>query len=317
LSYSLGVLMDPPKTINPAKDSTLAIMNAAQNRGWEISIFTQKDLYLENGTLWISNDLVNLREKKSEWYSISDSRISSSMEFDAILMRKDPPFNMDYIYSTYLLEFAEKLGTPVLNRPRSIRDCNEKLFALEFPNCCPPHIVSSNQKHLRSFYEKHQDVVFKPLDGMGGQSIFRAKPQEHNLSVILENLTEDGRVQIIGQEFIPEIAKGDTRIILINGTPIPYGLARVPSSGETRGNLAAGGKGVGRDLTERDFFICNELGDALREKGLFFVGIDVIGDFLTEINVTCPTCIIELNEWFSIDIGSDYMKFIEKEILAD
>ena len=316
MGYKLGVLLDPPDTINPLKDTSLAIMIAAQKRDWEVSFFSLQDLLIDNGDLSISSLRVELHENAANWHTVLETRKSSSKYFDAILIRRDPPFDMNYVYSTYLLEIAERQGTPVLNRPGSIRDCNEKLFAMEFANCCPPHIVSSNKDSLRSFYEDHNDVIFKPLDGMGGQSIFRAKPKEHNLSVILENLTQNGQIQTMGQKYIPEIVRGDTRIIMLNGEPIPFGLARVPAKGETRGNLAAGGTGEGRELNERDLFICKEIGETLRSKGLYFVGIDVIGDYLTEINVTCPTCVVELNKIFDLDIGNDYIAFIEEYVLT-
>ena len=206
---------------------------------------------------------------------------------------------------------AERAGTLVLNKPASIRDCNEKLFALQFPECCPEHVVSRDEQTLREFHQTHGDVIFKPLDGMGGTSIFRIKPDDPNLSVIIETLTKNGQEQIMAQQFIPEIKQGDTRILLINGEPVPYGLARIPAKGETRGNLAAGGQGVARPLNDRDRFICEQVGPALKEKGLYFVGIDVIGDYLTEINVTCPTCIREIDQAYDLDIAGDYMNFIE------
>ncbi|MEC8299336.1 MAG: glutathione synthase [Pseudomonadota bacterium] len=316
MGYKLGVLLDLPENINPRKDTSLAIMIAAQKRDWEVSFFSLQDLQIDNGDLLISSSRVELHENDPNWHTILERKKSLSTYFDAILIRKDPPFDMNYVYSTYLLEIAERQGTPVLNRPSSIRDCNEKLFALEFANCCPPHIVSASKESLQAFYEENNDVIFKPLDGMGGQSIFRAKPKEHNLSVILENLTQNGQIQTMGQRFIPEIARGDTRIIMLNGEAIPFGLARIPAKGETRGNLAAGGTGKGRELSERDLFICSEIGETLRSKGLYFVGIDVIGDYLTEINVTCPTCVVELNKIFDLDIGNDYIAFIEDTILT-
>ena len=315
MSYSIGVLMDPIESISPKKDSTLAMMLAARKMGWSVSVFTQRDLFIEDGEVQISSHQVELFDDLDTWYQTLTSRTAPASEFDAILMRKDPPFDMEYVYSTYLLEIIEDSGTPVLNRPGSIRDCNEKLFALRFPQCCPPHLVSRNPDQLRAFHARHQDVIYKPLDGMGGTSIFRAKQGEHNLAVIIETLTQHGQVQTMVQRYIPEIADGDTRILLINGEPVPYGLARVPVKGETRGNLAAGGSAVGRELTERDHFICAEVGPVLKEKGLYFVGIDVIGDYLTEINVTCPTCIRELDAAFGLDIAGDYMRFIESEIL--
>ncbi|MBT4160680.1 MAG: glutathione synthase [Gammaproteobacteria bacterium] len=314
MTYHIGVLMDPIASINPKKDSTLAMMLAAQERGWLVSVFTQSDLLIEDGAVSIRRQVVNLMDDTRQWFEIVQEEEVPAEEFDAILMRKDPPFDMEYIYATYLLEIIEDSGTPVLNRPGSIRDCNEKLFALRFPQCSPPHIVSRDQANLRSFHQKHGDVIYKPLDGMGGDSIFRATEGEHNLSVIIETLTNHGQTQTMAQKYIPEIVNGDTRILMINGEPVPYGLARVPLAGETRGNLAAGGSGVGRELNERDRFICDQVSPVLKEKGLYFVGIDVIGDYLTEINVTCPTCIRELNAEFGIDIGGDYMQFIENEI---
>lgn len=317
MTKHIGVLMDPIESINPKKDSTLAMMLAARKRGWQVSVFTLADLVLENNEAVISSREVELFDDTGRWFQvITENRAHSADAFDAILMRKDPPFDMEYIYATYLLEFIEKSGTPVLNRPGSIRDCNEKLFALQFPQCCPPHIVSRDKATLRNFHTQHEDVIYKPLDGMGGASIFRARGGEHNLSVIIETLTNHGQQRIMAQRYIPEIVNGDTRILLINGEPVPYGLARVPLAGETRGNLAAGGSGVGRELTDRDRFICEQVGPVLKEKGLFFVGIDVIGDYLTEINVTCPTCIRELDAIYSLDIAGDFMTFIEKEILA-
>lgn len=315
LSYSIGVLMDPIESINPKKDSTLAMMLAAQKMGWTVSVFTQADLAIEDGTVVIKQREIELFDDLNTWFRDIRATSGPASEFDAILMRKDPPFDMEYIYATYLLEIVEDFGTPVLNRPGSIRDCNEKLFALRFPQCCPPHMVSRDPDLLRAFHTKHQDVIYKPLDGMGGTSIFRAKEGEPNLSVIIETLTQYGQVQTMVQKYIPEIVQGDTRILLINGEAVPYGLARVPLQGETRGNLAAGGSAVGRELTERDHFICKEVGPVLKEKGLYFVGIDVIGDYLTEINVTCPTCIRELDAAFDLDIAGDYMRFIESEIL--
>lgn len=308
--------MDPIDSINPRKDSTLAMMLAAQARGWQVSVFTQADLYIEDGTVSVLVSDVTLFDDSNKWFDVRDRRTIKAAELDCILMRKDPPFDMEYIYSTYLLEIIEKNGTPVLNRPGSIRDCNEKLFALQFPQCTPPHLVSRNQEKLKSFHQKHEDVIYKPLDGMGGASIFRAVAEEHNLSVIIETLTRHGQVQTMVQRYIPEIKEGDTRILLINGEPVPFGLARVPGKGETRGNLAAGGKAVGRELTERDLYICEQVGPVLKEKGLYFVGIDVIGDYLTEINVTCPTCVRELDAAFNLNIAGDYMQFIESEILG-
>ena len=312
----LGVVMDPIATLNPKKDSTLAMMLAAQDRGWEIFSIEQSGLYIQEGEVFTHRHQVKVFDDLQHWYEIIDARHLPISDLDLVLMRKDPPFNMEYLYTTYLLEMAEKAGTPVLNRPGSIRDCNEKLFALQFTQCCPPHVVSRDPLILRKFHETHGDVIYKPLDGMGGTSIFHVKPGDSNLSVIIETLTNHGQQQAMAQKYIPEIKNGDTRILLVNGNPIPFGLARVPACGESRGNLAAGGEGIGRELNDRDRWSCQQVGPALKEKGLYFVGIDVIGDYLTEINVTCPTCIRELDKAFDLDIAGTYMDFIEQQILS-
>ncbi len=310
----LGVLMDPIATINPKKDSTLAMMLAAQTKGWQIYQFEQDGLYIQDGEVHVQCQQIEVFDDLECWYHTIEPHKFPISSLSAVLLRKDPPFDMEYIYSTYLLEMAETLGTPVLNRPGSIRDCNEKLFALQFPQCCPPHVVSRNPEILKEFHEVHGDVVYKPLDGMGGTSIFHVKPGDSNRSVIIETLTNHGLQQTMAQKYIPEIKAGDTRILMINGEPVPYGLARVPAKGESRGNLAAGGEGIGRELNDRDLWICEQVAPSLKERGLYFVGIDVIGEYLTEINVTCPTCIRELDSSFGLDIAGDYMNFIDKEI---
>jgi glutathione synthase len=302
--------MDPIASINPKKDSTLAMLLAAQTRGWELFIIEQGDLYSTAGQVYAKHQQIVVSDDLDSWYETTGFHDGPVNDLDALLMRKDPPFDMEYIYTTYLLEIAENKGLPVLNRPGSIRDCNEKLFTLQFPQCCPPHLVSRDPARLKAFHGEHEDVIYKPLHGMGGQSIFRVSPGDPNVNVIIETLTDYGQTQIMAQKYIPEIKQGDTRILLINGEPIPYGLARIPTEGETRGNLAAGGEGVGRELSERDLWICEQVGPVLKEKGLYFTGIDVIGDFLTEINVTCPTCIRELNRSFGLDIAGDYLDFI-------
>jgi len=310
----MAVVMDQIESINPIKDSTLAMMQAAQARDYEVSVIELSGLYLQENELWFHNHRVHFTKDAEKWYDIISTQDQKADQFDVILMRKEPPFDMDFVYATYLLEFAVRAGIPVLNNPASIRDCNEKLFALQFPQCTPNHVVSADPKVLKQFHDEHQDVIFKPLDGMGGSSIFRVKENDSNRNVILETLTDLGQIQIMAQKFIPEITQGDTRILLINGVPVPYGLARIPAAGETRGNLAAGGSGIGRPLSERDRWICDQVGPALVEKGLYFVGIDVIGDYLTEINVTCPTCIRELDKAFDLDIAGDYLNFIEAHL---
>jgi glutathione synthase len=314
LARHLGIVMDPIESINPKKDSTFAMMLAAQKRGWQISVMTLEDLSLNKDVLTLNYQTITVRDDPRDYFQSGGFSKGDATVFDLILMRKDPPFDMAFVYATYLLDFAERSGTPVFNRPSSIRDCNEKLFALQFPNCVPEVIVTSNPEALRGFHDEHQDIILKPLDGMGGQSIFRVKAKDTNRNVIIETLTEMGTRKIMAQRFIPEIKDGDTRILLINGEPISYGLARIPSAGETRGNLAAGGSGVARPLTDRDRWICNEVGPTLREKGLLFVGIDVIGDYLTEINVTCPTCIRELDASEGLDIAGDYLDHLEEQI---
>jgi glutathione synthase len=313
LTIKLGVVMDPIASINPKKDSTLAMLEAAQNRGWELYCMTQSDIFVTNGKVHAQRSKISVAHDEQHWFDELDRSTGPLTDLDIVLLRKDPPFDMEYVYLTYLLELAEKQGLTVANRPGSVRDCNEKLFALHFPECCPPHLVSRDPAILRDFHSEHTDVIFKPLDGMGGASIFRVGPKDKNLGVIIETLTAHGTRQAMVQKFIPEITKGDTRILLINGQPVPYGLARIPSAGENRGNLAAGGEGVGRELTDRDLFICEQVGPSLVERGLYFVGIDVIGDYLTEINVTCPTCIREINRAYDTDIAGDYMQFLESK----
>ena len=303
--------MDPLATINPKKDSTLAMMLAAQSKGWTIYFLEQSDLFIQDGRVGANFQRLALNDSLTDWFKVTGEHTDVLASMDAVLMRKEPPFDMEFIYSTYLLEMAEKEGVSILNRPSSIRDCNEKLYALQFPQCCPPHLVSRDPAMLKAFHEEHKDVIFKPLDGMGGSSIFRVAENDPNLNVIIETLTDYGKRQTMAQKFIPEIVEGDTRILLINGEPVPFGLARIPAKGETRGNLAAGGTGVTRQLTDRDRWICDQIGPDLKARGLHFVGIDVIGDYLTEINVTCPTCIREISKAHNIDIAGDYMDFIE------
>lgn len=314
MSFNLAVLMDPLETINPKKDSTLAMMLAAQSKGWTIYFLEQSGLFVQDGTVMANFQKLVLNDALEDWFQVTGEHTDVLASMDAVLMRKEPPFDMEFIYSTYLLEMAEKEGVTILNRPGSIRDCNEKLYALQFPQCCPPHLVSRNPEILKAFHAEHKDVIFKPLDGMGGSSIFRVEADDHNLNVIIETLTNYGQRQTMAQKFIPEIVDGDTRILLINGKPVPFGLARIPAKGETRGNLAAGGTGVTRPLTDRDRWICDQIGPDLKARGLHFVGIDVIGDYLTEINVTCPTCIREISKAHDIDIAGDFIDFIESII---
>ncbi len=310
MSLNIGVVMDPIESINYKKDSTLAMLWAAQDRGWNLFYMEQSGLYQRDGLALGRMAPLRVFRDPDHWFELEAYQDKPLADLDVVLMRKDPPFDNEFIYSTYLLEQAERQGTLIVNRTQSLRDCNEKLFATQFPQCCPPVMVSRDPELLKAFYREHQDVIFKPLDGMGGTSIFRVQEGDPNLNVILETLTEHGNQQIMAQRFIPEIIDGDKRILMIDGEPVDYALARIPSVGETRGNLAAGGRGEGRPLSDRDRWICDQIGPVLREKGLLFVGLDVIGDYLTEINVTSPTCIRELNDQFGLDIAGRLMDVI-------
>lgn len=314
-SLKIGVLMDSIYTLNTKKDTSLALIEAAQKVGATVFYFQQGDLRLEGAVVRVKAQQLKIDLVKEPWYELSEDLDFELADLDAVLMRKDPPFDMDYIYSTYLLEKAEKQGLLVVNKAASLRDCNEKLFATEFPQCCPPLIVSSDSNALRAFHQQYEDVIYKPLDGMGGSSIFRAKKGEHNLSVILETITDHGRHPIMAQKYLPEIKDGDKRILVIDGEPVPYSLARIPSQGETRGNLAAGGTGEVRPLSGRDRWIAEQVGPSLKERGLIFVGLDVIGDYLTEINVTSPTCVREIDQGASTCIGDELIAAIKQRLL--
>ncbi|PPC74046.1 glutathione synthase [Pokkaliibacter plantistimulans] len=311
---NVGVVMDPIQAINYKKDSSLAMLVAAQERGWQLHYMEQKDLYSRDGQSMAVMRPLKVVYDPEHWYELGEVVHRPLSDMQVILMRKDPPFDNEFIYSTYLLEQAETQGTLVVNKPQSLRDCNEKVFATQFPQLTPPVLVSRRADLLRAFLGEHQDVIYKPLDGMGGSAIFRVRAGDPNLNVILETLTAFGKQQIMAQKFIPEISAGDKRILMIDGVPVDYCLARIPSQGETRGNLAAGGRGEGRPLSERDRYIAEQVGPVLREKGLLFVGLDVIGDYLTEINVTSPTCIRELDNQFGLNIGAQLMDAIAAKL---
>ena len=316
MTINVGIVMDPIADLNYQKDSSLAMLWAAQQRGWQLSYMEMADLYLQDGEARARMRPLEVFHDASKWYQLGDEQDSNLGDLNVILMRKDPPFDNEFLYSTYILERAEAQGALVVNRARSLRDFNEKVFATQFPQCCPPVLVSRDMKRLKAFHQQHQNVIFKPLDGMGGASIFHVKTGDLNLSVILETLTQHGQRQIMAQRFIPEISAGDKRILLIDGEPIPYGLARIPSQGESRGNLAAGGRAEAVELSERDRWICQQVAPKLKESGLLFVGLDVIGDYLTEINVTSPTCIRQLDEAFDLDIASTLMDCIENKLTS-
>jgi len=310
MGLRMGVVMDPISALDYRKDSTLAMLWAARDRDIELFYMEQGHLFLEQGRALASMAPLEVFRDPRRWYGLGEVVTRPLAELDVILMRKDPPFDNEYIYSTYILEQAEVQGTLVVNRCRSLRDCNEKVFATHFPQCCPPVLVSADRDRLKAFHAEHDDVIYKPLDGMGGTAVFRVQRGDPNVNVILETLTDHGRTTIMAQRYIPEIVDGDKRILVIDGEAVPHCLARVPPAGETRGNLAAGGSGTARPLTDRDRWIVEQVAPALKERGLIFVGLDVIGDYLTEINVTSPTCIREIDAARGTDIGGLLMDCI-------
>ncbi len=310
----IGIVMDPISSITIKKDSSFAMLLAAQAKGWQLFYMEQDDLFLNQGQAFAEMKALSVQEDPAHWFDLGETETAPLSTLDAILMRKDPPFDMEYIYSSYLLEQAENDGVLIVNKPQSLRDANEKLFTAWFPQCCPDTLVTRQAHLIREFQQTHGDIILKPLDGMGGASIFRVQQGDANTSVIIETLTEHGKKMVMAQKYIPDIIDGDKRILMINGEPVPYALARIPAKGETRGNLAAGGRAEGRPLTDHDRWICEQVGPTLREKGLLFVGLDVIGNYLTEINVTSPTCIRELDAQFNLNIAGDLMNCIEAKL---
>jgi glutathione synthase len=304
----VAVVMDPIEQIKPAKDTTLAMMLAAQRRGWELAYLELRHMWLRDGVAMGRAHAVEVRDDAKDWFSRGEPQTTRLGDFDVILMRKDPPFDTEYIYSTYILERAELQGALVVNRPQGLRDMNEKVFTAWFPGCCAPTLISRDMADMHAFLREHQRAVCKPLYGMGGRSIFVLDADDKNASVVFETLTEYGTRYAIVQRYIPDIVTtGDARVILVDGEPVPYALARIPSASDNRGNLAAGAKGVGRPLDERDRWLAATIGPALRERGMLFVGLDVIGGFVTEINVTSPTGVRELDRQFGLDIAGQLM----------
>jgi glutathione synthase len=310
----LGIVMDPIESINIKKDSSFAMMLEAQRRGYEIHYMKMEDLHLEQGIALADTQIITVQNNPQHWFEVKSQQTIELSELDAVLMRKDPPFDTEYIYATYILERAEIAGTLIVNKPQSLRDCNEKLFTAWFPELTPITIVTRKAATLKAFREKHGDIILKPLDGMGGASIFRVKQDDPNVSVIIETLTNHGNNYCMAQTFVPDISNGDKRILVVDGEPMPYCLARIPAKGETRGNLAAGGRGEARPLSDTDWAIANAVAPTLKEKGLIFVGLDVIGDKLTEINVTSPTCIREIEAAFDVSITGKLMDAIERRL---
>lgn len=314
MTIKIGVVMDPIATITYKKDTTLALMHAAQERGCELWYMEQQDLSINHGRAMARMAPVTVAMNPDHWYDMGDFQELPLSSLNIILMRKDPPFDSEFIYSTYILERAEEEGVLIANKPQSLRDCNEKVFATAFPELMTPTIVTRRAELLKQFHQEHQDVIFKPLDGMGGSSIFRLKAEDPNVNVIIETLTNHGAQQIMAQRFIPEISDGDKRILMIDGEPVPYCLARIPARGETRGNLAAGGQGVTRPLSDSDRAIAEKIGPVLKEKKLYFVGLDVIGGNLTEINVTSPTCVREISRDSGIDVAGQLIDCLLSKI---
>lgn len=314
MPHSLLMVMDPIDQVNIVKDTSFGLLLEAQRRGWDLYYCQQKDLYLDQGEVRANCQSLRVFNNPDKWFEVEASEQKSLHRFGAVFMRKDPPFDMNYIYSTYLLELAEQQGTLVVNNPRSLRDCNEKLFTAWFPELTPPTLVTSNARLLKQFVVEQKDVILKPLDGMGGASIFRIKQDDPNTSVIIETLTEGGRHLAMAQRFIPEITAGDKRILVVNGEVIPYVLARIPQKGETRGNLAAGGSGVPMPISEQEQKLAVTIAPELVKRGLYFVGLDVIGNYVTEINVTSPTCMRELDKEYNINIAAKLFEALEQKI---
>lgn len=313
-SKRLLIVMDPIAQINFYKDTSLALLLAAQARHWQLYYAQLPQLFISEGDAYGQLQPLTVANNPQQWFTLGEAQTLLLGDMDVILMRKDPPFDSAFLYATYILELAASQGALVVNNPQSLRDCNEKIFASHFPQCCPPLLVSASMPLLKQFYAEHQDVIFKPLDGMGGSRIFRCPPNDPNVSVILETLTQQGSQYIMAQRYIPEIKQGDKRILVVNGEAVPYALARIPAQGETRGNLAAGGLGQPQPLTDRDRWIVSQVAPSLKERGLFFVGLDVIGDYLTEINVTSPTCAREIDKAYNTDIGGLLMNALEAHL---
>jgi glutathione synthase len=311
MSLSVAVLMDPIRAIKIAKDSTFAMLLEASRRGHALLYMEQGDLALRDGEAWARLRPLTVKEDPANWFTLGEPTWRPLAEVDIVLARKDPPVDAQFIYDTMVLERAQRAGCKVVNDPRSLRDCNEKLFALDFPQCIAPTLVSRDAVELRRFVAEHGEAVLKPLDGMGGRGIFRVKHGDSNLNSMLETLLDGARHFAIAQKYIPEITAGDKRILLIDGEPVPYALARIPQGDEFRGNLAAGGRGEGIPLSDRDRWIAAQVAPELVRRGLRFVGLDVIGDYLTEINVTSPTCIRELDSQFGINIAGLMFDAIE------
>ena len=312
-SLKILVIMDPIERVNYKKDTSLAMMWAAQDRGHQLGYCQIHDLWLDRGQLMVDTQPLTVQRDPADFYTLGDKTTGSVADYDVILMRKDPPFDMRFIYATYMLDHAKAAGVLVINDPQAIRDCNEKLFATWFSEYMSPTIVTSKQAHIRQFIAEHQDVIVKPLDGMGGTGIFRLTADSPNIGVTIEVLTELETLPIMAQRYLPEIKEGDKRVLIVDGVVVDYSLARIPSKGETRGNLAAGGSGVAMPLTDIERQVAEIVAPIVKEKGLMFVGLDLIGGRITEINVTSPTCVREIDDQCGTDIATDFIMAIENK----
>ena len=312
----LAVVMDPIESIKIHKDSTFAMLLEAQQRNWDIYYILPHNLFTLDGQPLCRAAPLSVQDESTNWFELGATIEMGLHKFDVILMRQDPPFNMEYIYSTYVLELAQRLGVCVVNNPVALRNMNEKFAITNFPQCCTATLVTRDIATVEAFIDQHKEVVVKPLDGMGGESIFKITLGDANKNSILEQITQRGCRTIMAQRYIPEIDQGDKRILLVNGEPVPYALARIPQNGEFRGNLAAGGSGQGIPLSEKDRWICAEIKTSLLENGILFAGIDVIGSYLTEINITSPTCIRELDAQYELNISGMLFDSID-EILKN
>lgn len=316
MKKSIAIVMDPIERIKPSKDTSFALLLEAQRRGYALYYIEPGSLSIQNSKAYARLAQLTVNNDIDQYFKFGELQRTALASVSIILMRKDPPFDDQFLYDTQILSIAEGEGVMVVNNPQGLRDMNEKLAALQFPQCCPETLVSRSLLELKAFIEQHRDTVVKPLDGMGGKSIFRIRHGESNVNVILETLTGSGNL-VLAQKYIPEITQGDKRILLIDGEPVPYALARIPQGDEFRGNLAAGGLGFGQPLSERDYWIAREVGPWLKERGMLFVGLDVIGDYLTEVNVTSPTCARELDKQFGLNIAGLLFDAIEARLIAD
>ena len=308
----LGIIMDPIGKINIEKDSSFAMLLAAQKCGWDLLYMELSDLYMDNDTPIARMRNLEVNNDSKKWYSLSDYTVENLCTLDIILMRKDPPFSLEYIYSTYILEHAQRLGVLVVNNPTALRSVNEKFYITYFPNCIPPTRVSKDTEILLDFVKKQNSTIIKPLDSMGGNGIHHITELNEKTKTILQSATKNNSEYVMAQKFLPEISDGDKRILLIGGKPVPYALSRIPKNSDSKGNLAQGATGKGVELNARDKWICEQVGSKLNDMGLIFVGLDIIGDYLTEINVTSPTCIRELEKIFDIDIAKQLINFLEE-----